>query len=168
MVPVKIECGCGQRYAFDVEPVNGRMPASIACPACGMDGTSAANEAIAYMLAAQPAAASTTTYAAPMATAASAPPPPRTFAPATKVSAPAAPSPASSYAPVKSDNIETSASGKQWKWWHFILAGICIGGFDGWMVYETGRLKYLNGLFLSVLLIALGVWEFKSTRQKKS
>jgi hypothetical protein len=50
-VPVKIECGCGQRYAFDVEPVNGRMPVAVKCPACGMDGTAASNEAIAYMLA---------------------------------------------------------------------------------------------------------------------
>jgi hypothetical protein len=46
MVPVKIECECGQRYAFDVEPVDGRMPASIACPTCGADGTPAANESI--------------------------------------------------------------------------------------------------------------------------
>jgi hypothetical protein len=46
MVPVKIECECGQRYAFDVEPVDGRMPAAIACPTCGADGTPAANESI--------------------------------------------------------------------------------------------------------------------------
>jgi len=23
---IKIECGCGTRFKFDVEPVNGRMP----------------------------------------------------------------------------------------------------------------------------------------------
>lgn len=54
MIPVKIQCGCGQRYAFDVEPVNGRMSSSVACPACGADGTAAANEVIAQSLAAQP------------------------------------------------------------------------------------------------------------------
>lgn len=54
MMPVKIQCGCGQRYAFDVEPVNGRMSSSVACPACGTDGTAAANEVIAQSLAAQP------------------------------------------------------------------------------------------------------------------
>ncbi len=47
MVPVKIQCGCGQRYAFDIEPVNGQMPSTVACPVCGADGTPAANEAIA-------------------------------------------------------------------------------------------------------------------------
>src|SRR6266498_2832407 len=54
MIPVKVECGCGQRYAFDVEPVNGRMPASVVCPVCGADGTAAANESITRALAAQP------------------------------------------------------------------------------------------------------------------
>lgn len=47
MMPIKIECECGQHYAFDVDPVNGRMPAPVACPACGNDGTGAANERIA-------------------------------------------------------------------------------------------------------------------------
>ncbi|HXB59296.1 MAG TPA: hypothetical protein VNU95_07015 [Candidatus Acidoferrales bacterium] len=55
MVSVKIECECGQNYAFEVEPINGRMPSTIACPACGADGTVAANEFIAQQLA--PAAA---------------------------------------------------------------------------------------------------------------
>jgi hypothetical protein len=47
MTSIKIECGCGQRYAFDVEPVDGRMPYTVACPICGADGTGAANEVIA-------------------------------------------------------------------------------------------------------------------------
>lgn len=47
MIPIKIQCGCGQKYAFDVEPVNGRMPAPVACPICGADGTAAANQVIA-------------------------------------------------------------------------------------------------------------------------
>ena len=51
MMPVKIQCGCGQRYAFDIEPVRGQMPASVVCPICGSDGTSAANEVIAFTLA---------------------------------------------------------------------------------------------------------------------
>jgi hypothetical protein len=54
MIPVKIQCGCGQRYAFDIEPVNGRMPAPVACPVCGADGAAVANEIIAQALAAQP------------------------------------------------------------------------------------------------------------------
>jgi hypothetical protein len=51
MIPVKIQCGCGQRYAFDIEPICGRMTSSVACPVCGADGTPAANEVIAFTLA---------------------------------------------------------------------------------------------------------------------
>ena len=51
MMPVKIQCSCGQRYAFDIEPVCGRMTSSVACPVCGADGTTAANEVIAFTLA---------------------------------------------------------------------------------------------------------------------
>jgi hypothetical protein len=52
MIPIKIQCGCGQRYAFDVEPQNGQMPGGVACPVCGVDGTPAANAALAQHLAA--------------------------------------------------------------------------------------------------------------------
>src|SRR5436305_15271866 len=46
MLPIKIQCGCGQKYAFDVEPINGQMPYTVACPVCGVDGTEAANAAL--------------------------------------------------------------------------------------------------------------------------
>src|SRR5947208_16810612 len=44
---IKIQCGCGTKYAFEVEPVNNRMPAPVGCPNCGTDGTFAANEILA-------------------------------------------------------------------------------------------------------------------------
>jgi len=56
MLQVRIQCGCGQQYEFEVEPVNGRMPSTVACPACGADGTAAANEFIAQNSAPQPSA----------------------------------------------------------------------------------------------------------------
>jgi hypothetical protein len=61
MIALKIQCGCGQRYAFDVEPIAGRLPAPVACPTCGTDGTYVANTMLAERI---PAAA-----AAPVATA---------------------------------------------------------------------------------------------------
>ena len=81
MIPIKIQCGCGQRYAFDVEPVAGRMPAPIACPACGGDGTPAANAILAQRLPAQPVAV--------VATPAPAPPPPATAPTILRTAAPA-------------------------------------------------------------------------------
>ena len=43
---IKIQCGCGTRFAFEVEPVNGRMPVRVKCPGCDADATDLANEAI--------------------------------------------------------------------------------------------------------------------------
>jgi hypothetical protein len=50
MIPIKIQCGCGQRYAFDIEPVGNQMPTAVACPTCGADGTAAANDYIAQIV----------------------------------------------------------------------------------------------------------------------
>ena len=55
LIPIKIICGCGQKYAFDVSPVNGRMPAPIQCPRCGVDGTAVANAIIGLTIGVQPA-----------------------------------------------------------------------------------------------------------------
>jgi outer membrane protein assembly factor BamB len=49
---VKVQCPCGTRYAFDVEPVKDRMPVRVKCPGCGADGTDLANEVIRQKLAA--------------------------------------------------------------------------------------------------------------------
>jgi len=62
MVNVKIICGCGQKYSFDVYPFNGRMPAPVSCPVCGMDGTAAANEIMARTLGPPPAAPTPARY----------------------------------------------------------------------------------------------------------
>src|SRR5258707_4831605 len=44
MLEIKVQCDCGQRYKFDVEPVDGRMPFTVNCPICGSSGTERANE----------------------------------------------------------------------------------------------------------------------------
>lgn len=46
-IPVKIYCStCGQKYSFEVQPVDGHMPFTVVCPACGQDGTHQANQVI--------------------------------------------------------------------------------------------------------------------------
>lgn len=47
---LKVVCYCGQKYKFDVEPVNGRMPHTVNCPVCGVDGTPLANQLISQQL----------------------------------------------------------------------------------------------------------------------
>jgi hypothetical protein len=43
---IKIQCACGTKFKFDVEPVNGMMPAPVHCPTCNADATVAANVVI--------------------------------------------------------------------------------------------------------------------------
>jgi hypothetical protein len=50
MIPVKIFCACGQKYAFEVQPADSRMPVPVACPVCGRDGTPDANHFLAKIL----------------------------------------------------------------------------------------------------------------------
>lgn len=43
---IKIQCPCGTKFAFDVEPSGEEMPVAVACPDCGADATGQANEQI--------------------------------------------------------------------------------------------------------------------------
>ena len=58
MIPIKILCDCGQKYAFDVETIGGRIAHDVQCPVCGRDGTLAANQIMAEHLALNSAPAS--------------------------------------------------------------------------------------------------------------
>ena len=73
MVPIRIQCGCGQLYEFEIVPVDGRMPGTVACPTCGLDGTDAANACIAQTMAAE-AVPPPTSAAAPLRISAHPPP----------------------------------------------------------------------------------------------
>ena len=54
---LKVVCDCGQKYKFDVEPIQGRMPFVVNCPVCGIDGTPLANNLLSQMpMPAMPAA----------------------------------------------------------------------------------------------------------------
>lgn len=85
MVEIKVQCDCGQRFKFDVEPVDGRMPFTVNCPICGADGTEKANillqrKEVTYLV---------RSTAAP----AAAPPPPPARAVKVRVNAPTTPPP---------------------------------------------------------------------------
>lgn len=51
---IKVLCDCGQKFKFDVEPINGQMPFTVNCPSCGFDKTSEANAVLAQTPAAEP------------------------------------------------------------------------------------------------------------------
>ena len=50
---LEVVCGCGQKYKFDVEPANGRMPVRVNCPVCGADGTESANSLLTQQFSSQ-------------------------------------------------------------------------------------------------------------------
>lgn len=134
MIPVKIQCGCGQRYAFEVEPINGRMGSTVACPVCGTDGTAAANDAIAQALLIQPQAAPGSGLAL-----ATAPP----TAAATR--APAAPAP-----PIRRP-IPQAAAPTRLAWYEqvwialplaLVSVGGLIGGACGGLAWGTNKVVF--------------------------
>ncbi len=49
MIELKVHCDCGQKFKFDVEPVNYQMPFTVACPICHRDGTPKANAMLQQM-----------------------------------------------------------------------------------------------------------------------
>lgn len=100
-VPVKIVCSCGQKYAFEVYPLNGRMPSPIKCPVCGVDSTAVADEIIALALKATSPATPPPPPAAPVPSPSPTAPVPLIIRPRTLMSAPP---------PVEADQSRTEAA----------------------------------------------------------
>ncbi len=71
---IKVQCPCGAKYSFAVEPMDGRMPFAVQCPTCNADGTELANQIIADSGEKPRLRVQTATFAA---TTGDAPPPPR-------------------------------------------------------------------------------------------
>ena len=194
MIAVKILCGCGQKYAFDVAPYHGRMPSSIQCPICHADGTPAANEIIARALPPQPIPAAAPPP--PQMT----PPPPRPLATSAGASGSrigSSPSASAALKPVGEPELQTAAPARaaagfaglvkggaraalggvadrdhaadKWKWWYYVLGGLGIIGYQGWLFYENGfYLKYLSGIFGGLCCIGVGLWDFNRKRTGKA
>ena len=81
---LKVICYCGQKYKFDVEPVDGRMPFTVNCPVCNVDGTPLANQLLREQVSGipQPAPIVAAPLVAPLPTPAPIAPAPMAAAPA--------------------------------------------------------------------------------------
>ena len=64
---LKVICQCGQKFKFEVEPVNGRMPFAVNCPICNADGTATANGMLAQSFSSPPPPLVTSTAPPPVA-----------------------------------------------------------------------------------------------------
>src|SRR5579862_3800280 len=167
MMELKVQCDCGQKYKFDVEPVNNQMPFRVNCPICGADGTARAN-ALLQAQAPAMAMAAPVAAAAPMAMAA---PPPPAGAPKLRIgaSAPAAavadapPPPMAPIAPARPGvfpgrpgAVAAAAAGKPKRKPNFALG--MVGGLVGALV---GAFLYylafkLTGWTIGIVGIAVG------------
>ena len=129
---VKIVCGCGQKYVFEVEPVNGRMPVKVACPGCGADGTEAANNILAQYFPNRPAAVPVLLSPQPAPAPPFPPRPPPLAAGRPPASLPYAPRP---IVPLKSPAATATLTWYQYIWIGvpliLIVMGGCLGGACG-------------------------------------
>lgn len=157
---LKIVCHCGQKYKFDVEPVNGRMPVPVNCPVCNADGTAAANARLTELLAGQPppvapAPGATASEAAPSA-------PVRSFRAAIMVPV-KPPSKKSSFALGLLGGIIGTAVGVavyfsifKFTGLHIKLLAIAVGALAGWLaeVFSKGEGSKELGGITAVLVLA--------------
>jgi len=143
---LKVVCDCGQKYKFDVEPAGGQMPVKVNCPACGADGTAAANSILSQMFsrpavppavaaAPPPVGALRVNRPTPVQAAVDSPPP----------SISSAPSP---FAPLKPLNLKPNLT-----WYHYIWIGLplllvaiggAIGGACGGAACAVNRTVFLK------------------------
>lgn len=163
MIEIKVQCDCGQKFKFDVEPVHQQMPYAVTCPTCGRDGTGKANATLQQM--ATPAAV-TAEDIAPVAGIAAAPAP-APAAPRLRMSAPShttseAPAADTTMAPpaitglARHPGDTTAAPAKKSSFGMALLGGL-IGTLAGTLIYFL-VLKYCGVQYRIVAkFLALGV-----------
>jgi hypothetical protein len=150
---IKILCSCGSKYKFDLEPVGGRAPVDLACPACKASWTEQADAIIRQAEAATPRAA----VATPAATHAEGRiklqigSPNKTAEPVPEVASPMADSQGSGVAAEspraghrKSETVSYETGPEPADWGKFALGsvgalmGALVGGFLYYLIYNLG------------------------------
>ena len=52
-------------------------------------------------------------------------------------------------------------NGKDWKWWHFVVAGVLIGAFGGYQIYDGQISKAVGSLLLATICVVFGLFSRK-------
>ena len=45
-----------------------------------------------------------------------------------------------------------------WKWWYFVLAGVLIGAYGAYQIYDAQIGKSIGSFLLAALAIAIGIF----------
>lgn len=153
MVELKIQCDCGQKYKFEVEPVDGRMPFTVQCPSCNLDGTPIANDQLTQILSGVSAPAGVPVAAVGVAAPPPAPPtvrvrlnaPPHAAAPAaTGVAA----------APVSGPGAAAAQAGSKKPSFGLGILGAAVGTLVGALLYFL--VFHYFGLRFKLLAVGVG------------
>ncbi len=163
MIEIKVQCDCGQKFKFDVEPVNQQMPYAVTCPICGRDGTGKANAILQQMAPPAPVTAEAPApVIAMVAAAAPAAPRLRMSAPSHAAAPAEAPAADAAMAPPAITGLarhpgDTTAAPVKKSSFGMALLGALIGTLAGTLVYFL-VLKYCDVHYRIVAkFLALGV-----------
>jgi hypothetical protein len=148
---IKVQCDCGQKFKFDVDPVNGEVPFQVKCPVCGLDGTPRANVILQQALASMPAPppppprpVGLSVSAAPQPIAPQSAPPPAPMRPAgLSINRPQTPPPAPAQTSSAKDQDEDSDESESeggvkvtnlgWKGYGVIILLVLLGLGGSWL-----------------------------------
>jgi hypothetical protein len=58
-------------------------------------------------------------------------------------------------------------NGKDWKWWHFVVAGILIGAYGGYQIYDGQISRAVGSFVLATLCVVFGLFSRKREEAPK-
>ena len=53
-----------------------------------------------------------------------------------------------------------------WKWWYFVVAGVLIGAFGAYEIYDARVGKGIGSFLLAALCIAIGLFSRQAESKK--
>jgi hypothetical protein len=62
--------------------------------------------------------------------------------------------------------VTTKNEADNWKWWYFVVAGVLIGAFGGYEIYDARVGKAIGSFLLGALCIAIGLFSWQAERKQ--
>jgi hypothetical protein len=62
--------------------------------------------------------------------------------------------------------VTTKNEAENWKWWYFVVAGVLIGAFGGYEIYDAKVGKAIGSFLLGAICIAIGLFSLQAERKQ--